>query len=168
MCKSQRDIEVEQQRQWRASKKERDSIKMMHNAMNLQPPHSPISPSPPEVENPSVDARMQGYQDAGYFEQYGHIFHPDFGATSSPAPGEGVFGSFTSFGAAGASGSAPFLLQPLVLTHLELQVHPPWLRYTAISLSSLSSGDLCSFHSCFYFWISTWYVKHCNLLKFFT
>ena len=95
--------------------------------MNLQPPRSPISPSPPEVEIPSVDARMQGYQDAGYFEQYSHIFYPDFGATSSPAPGEGVFGSFTSFGAAGASGSAPFLLQPLVLTHLELQVHPPWL-----------------------------------------
>ena len=60
MCKSQRDVEVEQQRQWRASKKERDSIKMMHNAMNLQPPRSPISPSPPEVEIPSVDARLQG------------------------------------------------------------------------------------------------------------
>ena len=68
MCKSQRDIEVEQQRQWRASKKERDSIEIMHNAMNLQPPRSPISPSPPEVEIPSVDARMQGYMDAGYFE----------------------------------------------------------------------------------------------------
>ena len=67
MCKSQRDIEVEQQRQWKANKKERDSIKMMHNAMNLQP-SSPISPSPPEVEIPSVDARMQGYMDAGYFE----------------------------------------------------------------------------------------------------
>ena len=45
--------------------------------------------------------------DAGYFEQYGHIFYPDIGATSStPAPGEGVFGPYT-FGAAGASGSAP-------------------------------------------------------------
>ena len=55
----------------------------MHNAMNLQPPRSPISPSPPEVEIPSVDARMQGYMDAGYFEQYGHIFYPDIGATSS-------------------------------------------------------------------------------------
>ncbi|RLN08620.1 hypothetical protein C2845_PM11G02970 [Panicum miliaceum] len=56
MCKSQRDIEVEQKRQWRASKKERDSTKMMHNSMNLQPPHSPISPTPPEVEVPSVEA----------------------------------------------------------------------------------------------------------------
>jgi len=35
MCKRQRDIEVEQQMQWRTSKKERDSVKMMHNAMNL-------------------------------------------------------------------------------------------------------------------------------------
>ena len=69
--------------------------------MNLQPPRSPISPSPPEVEIPSVDARMQGYMDAGYFEQYGYIFYPDIGATSStPVPGEGVFGSFTSYGAA--------------------------------------------------------------------
>ena len=87
---------------------------MMHNAMNLQPPRSPISPSPHEVEIPSVDARMQGYMDAGYFEEYGHFFYPDVGATSStPAPGEGVFGSFTSFGAAGASGSAPFPPPPV-------------------------------------------------------
>ena len=47
--------------------------------------------------------------DAGYFEQYGHIFYPDIGATSStPTPGEGVFGPYTSYGAAGSSGSAPF------------------------------------------------------------
>jgi len=68
MCKSQRDIEVEQQRQWRASKKERDSVKMMHNAMNLQPPRSPISPTPPEPVIPSVEERMQGYANSGYFE----------------------------------------------------------------------------------------------------
>ena len=81
----------------------------MHNAMNLQPPHSPISPSPPEVEIPSVEARVQGHMDAGYFEQYGHIFYPDIGATSfTPTPVEGVFGSFTSYGAAGPSESAPF------------------------------------------------------------
>ena len=65
MCKSQRDIEVEQQRQWRASKKERDSVKMMHNAMNLQPPRSPISPTPLEPVIPSVEERMQGYADSG-------------------------------------------------------------------------------------------------------
>jgi len=58
MYKSQRDIEVEQQRQWRASKKERDSIKMMHNAMNLQPSRSTISPSSPDVEILFVGVRM--------------------------------------------------------------------------------------------------------------
>ena len=47
--------------------------------------------------------------DAGYFEEYGHFFYLDSGATSSsPTPGEGVFGSFKSYGAAGPSGSAPF------------------------------------------------------------
>ena len=47
--------------------------------------------------------------DAGYFEQYGHIFYPDIGATSStPGLGEGVFGPYTSYGAVGPSGSAPF------------------------------------------------------------
>ena len=47
--------------------------------------------------------------DAGYFEEYGHIFYPDVGATSStPAPGEGVFGPYTFYGAAGPSGSTPF------------------------------------------------------------
>jgi len=58
MCKSQRDIEVEQKRQCRPGKKERDSIKMMHNAMNPQPPRSPISPSPLEVDIPSVPDRI--------------------------------------------------------------------------------------------------------------
>ena len=47
--------------------------------------------------------------DAGYFEEYGNFFYLDSGATSSsPTPGEGVFGSFESYGAAGPSGSAPF------------------------------------------------------------
>ena len=47
--------------------------------------------------------------DAGYFEEYGNFFYLDSGATSSsPTPGEGVFGSFMSYGAAGPSGSAPF------------------------------------------------------------
>ena len=82
---------------------------MMHNAMNLQLPRSPISPSPPKVEIPSVDARMQGYMNARYFEEYGHYFYPDVGATSStPAPGEGVFGSFPTYGAVRPSESAPF------------------------------------------------------------
>ena len=56
---------------------------MMHNAMNLQSPRSSISPSPPKVEIPSVEARVQDHMDTGYFEQYRHIFYPDIGATSS-------------------------------------------------------------------------------------
>ena len=91
---------------------------MMHNAMNLQLPRSPISPSPPEVEIPSVDARMQGYMNARYFEEYGHIFYPDVGATSStPAPGEGVFGPYTFYGATGPSGSVPFPPPPVYGFH---------------------------------------------------
>ena len=86
MCKSQRDIEVEQQRQWRVSKKERDSMKMMHNAMNLEPPRSPISPTPPEPVTPSVEEMVQGYADSGYFEQFGHIFYPDVGGSSYAPP----------------------------------------------------------------------------------
>ena len=104
MCKSQRDIEVEQQRQWRASKKERDSVKMMHNAMNLQPPRSPVSPSPPEAVIPSVEDRVQGYVDSGYFEQYGHIFYPDVSGPSH-APGEGVFGTYPEYFSGGGGPS---------------------------------------------------------------
>ena len=32
--------------------------------MNLQPPCSPISPSPPEAEIPSIEERVQGYVDS--------------------------------------------------------------------------------------------------------
>ena len=108
MCKSQRDIEVEQQRQWRASKKEQDLIKLMHNSMNIQPPRSPISPSPPEVEIPSVEDRVGRYFSFWYFEQYGNLFYLDVGASSSfvpPPPGQDVFGTYLeySYGAARTS-----------------------------------------------------------------
>ena len=126
MCKRQRDIEVEQQRQWRASKKERDSIKMMHNAMNLQLPHSPISPSPPEVEIPSVDARIQSYMDAGYFEQYGHIFYPDIGATSSTLhlEKESLVHTYSMEQQDPQDQPHFFLLQIMALALLELQELP--------------------------------------------
>ena len=79
----------------------------MHNAMNLQPPRSPISPSSPEVEIPSVEERVQDHMDSGYVVQYGNIFYPDVGATSStPLPGEGVFGPYTFHGA-GSSHQPP-------------------------------------------------------------
>jgi len=80
--------------------KERDSVKMMHNAMNLQPLRSPISPSLPEVEIPSVETRVQGYVDSGYFEEYGHIFYPDVsGPSHAPPPPsrEGVFSAFPKY-----------------------------------------------------------------------
>jgi len=108
MCKSQRDIEVEQQRQSKASKKERDSLKMIHNAMNLQPPGSPISPTPLEPVIPSVEERMQGYADFGYFEQYGHIFYPDASGSSydpPPPPPD-------SYGLGASSVAAPFYAPP--------------------------------------------------------
>ena len=66
--------------------------------MNLQPPRSPVSPSPPEAVIPSVEDRVQGYVDSGYFEQYGHIFYPDVSGPSHappPPPGEGVFGTYS-------------------------------------------------------------------------
>ena len=68
--------------------------------MNLQPPHSPISPSPPEAEIPSVEARVQKYVDSRYFEQYGHIFYPDVSGPSHappPPPREGVFGTYPEY-----------------------------------------------------------------------
>ena len=79
----------------------------MHNAMNLQPPSSPISPSPPEVEIPSVEERVHDHMDSGYVVQYGNIFYPDVGATSSaPPPRGGVFGPYTFHGA-GSSHQPP-------------------------------------------------------------
>ncbi|RLN03651.1 hypothetical protein C2845_PM13G17720 [Panicum miliaceum] len=88
MRKSQRDIEVDQKRQWRARKKERDSIEMMHNSTNLQPPRSPISPTPPEVELPSVEARLSGYLNSRNLDQYGSMLYPPHGPQD-----RGYFGS---------------------------------------------------------------------------
>jgi hypothetical protein len=44
MCKSQYDIEVEQQWMRIGSKKERDTMKQLHNHFGFQPPRSPILP----------------------------------------------------------------------------------------------------------------------------
>ena len=76
--------------------------------MNIQPPRSPISPSPPETVIPSVEERMQGYADSGYFEQYGHIFYPDVGGSSydpPPPPPD-------SYGQEASSAAAPFYAPP--------------------------------------------------------
>jgi hypothetical protein len=58
MCKTQRDIEVAQQDERKKNKKMMDTMKALHNQSGYQPPRSPISPSPPEVEIPSVDDRV--------------------------------------------------------------------------------------------------------------
>ena len=81
---------------------------MMLNAMNLQPPHLPISPTPPEPVIPSVEERMQGYADSGYFEQYGHIFYPDAGGSSCDPPPPPP----DSYGPGESSSAAPFYAPP--------------------------------------------------------
>jgi hypothetical protein len=47
MCRSQHDIQVEQQRSRRANKQMRDTMKLMHNAQGFQPPRSSPSPESP-------------------------------------------------------------------------------------------------------------------------
>jgi hypothetical protein len=53
MCRSQHDIQVEQQRYRRVNMQMRDTMKLMHNAQGFQPPRSPPSPKSPQVEIPS-------------------------------------------------------------------------------------------------------------------
>jgi len=103
---------------------------MMHNAMNLQPPRSPISPTPLEPVIPSVEERMQGYGDSGYFEQYGHIFYPDAGGSSydpPPPPPD-------SYGQEASSAAAPFYAPP-----------PPPL-FNSSSFGSASSSMMAPLH----------------------
>jgi hypothetical protein len=47
MCRSQHDIQVEQQRSRRANKQMRDTMKLMHNAQGFQLPCFPPSPESP-------------------------------------------------------------------------------------------------------------------------
>ena len=103
---------------------------MMHNAMNLQPPRSPISPTPPEPVIPSVEERMQGYADSGYFEQDGHIFYPDAGGSSydpPPPPPD-------SYGPGASAAATPFYAPP-----------PPPL-FGSSSFGSASSSMMAPLH----------------------
>jgi hypothetical protein len=86
MCKTQRDIEVAQQDERKKNKKMRDTMKALHNQAGCQPPRSPISPSPPEVEIPSVDDRVNAFLNSDLYNQYGSNFGSDIGASSSSAP----------------------------------------------------------------------------------
>jgi hypothetical protein len=64
----------------------RDTMKALHTHVGLQPPRSPISPSPPEVEILSLDERVQSFFESDLYCQYGSNFGSDIGASSSSAP----------------------------------------------------------------------------------
>jgi hypothetical protein len=89
MCKSQHDIQVEQQRSRRANKQMGDMMKLMHNAQGFQPPHSPPSPQSPHVEIPSFEDRMRGWANSDMLNQYGPMFFESEqgqGSSSSAPP----------------------------------------------------------------------------------
>jgi hypothetical protein len=87
MCKSQYDIEVEQQWTRVERKKERDTMKHLHNHFGFQPPRSPISPTPPEVEIPMFDQRMRMMINSNMINEYGSmLFESGEGSSSSAAP----------------------------------------------------------------------------------
>jgi hypothetical protein len=87
MCKSQYDIEVEQQRTRIERKKGRDTMKQLHAHFGFQPPRSPISPTPPEVEIPSFDQRMRTMINSNMINEYGSMFFESGeGSSSSAAP----------------------------------------------------------------------------------
>jgi hypothetical protein len=87
MCKSQYDIEVEQQRMRIERKKERDTMKHLHNHFGFQPPRSPISPTPPEVEILSFDQRVRTMINSKLINEYGSMFFESGeGSSSSAAP----------------------------------------------------------------------------------
>jgi hypothetical protein len=74
MCRSQHDIQVEQQRSRRANKQMRDTMKLMHIVQGFQPPRSPPSPESPWVEIPSFEDRMRGWANSDMLNQYGPMF----------------------------------------------------------------------------------------------
>jgi len=63
-------------------KKTRDSIKMIHNAQNLQPRRSPITPTVEEPKIPSVDDMIRGFQTTNF---YGTFYPGEGGSSSSQA-----------------------------------------------------------------------------------
>jgi hypothetical protein len=64
----------------------RDTMKALHTQAGCQHPRSPISPSPPEVDIPSVDDRVNAFLNSDIYNQYGSNFGSDIGASSSSAP----------------------------------------------------------------------------------
>jgi hypothetical protein len=92
MCKSEYDIEVEQQQTRIERKMGRDTMKQLHNHFGFQPPRSPISPTPPEVEILSLDQRMRTMINSNMINEYGTMFFElgkgsSSSATPPPPPG---------------------------------------------------------------------------------
>jgi len=83
MCKSQRDIQVEQRAQRIRDKKQMDELKLIHNALHIDPPRSPISSSSSEPEIASMDDLMREMAAAPYYNQYGSTF---FSNVDEPYP----------------------------------------------------------------------------------
>jgi hypothetical protein len=87
MCKSQYDIEVEQQRLRRERKKEWDTMKHLHNHFGFQSLRLAISPTPPEVKIPSFDQRVRGMINSNMINEYCIMFFESGeGSSSSVAP----------------------------------------------------------------------------------
>jgi hypothetical protein len=84
MCKSQRDVLVEQQRSRRERKQMKDTLKLLDNHDGFEPPRSPPSPETEEPEIPSVDSMVAQLGSEGYFQQYAH--HYRYQVPNPPPP----------------------------------------------------------------------------------
>jgi hypothetical protein len=76
MCRSPRDIMVEQQRSRRERKQMKDTLKMLHNHHGFKLPRSPPSPETEEPEIPSLDSMVAqlGFESYFHFQQYAHHY----------------------------------------------------------------------------------------------
>jgi hypothetical protein len=61
-------------------------MKWLHNHFGFQPPRSPISPTPLEVEIPLFDERMRTMINSNMINEYGSMFAESGEGSSSAAP----------------------------------------------------------------------------------
>lgn len=115
ICKTQRDIQVEQRRERIERKKNTDSLKRIQEHLHIEPARSPIAPDEPEEEIESFEDRMRGFQETDF---YGQFFGSSTYAPSSPPPAPfdtsfgGLHGSSGTFGAAGSLVASPPFYPP--------------------------------------------------------
>ena len=74
ICKSQRDIQVEQRAQRIRDKKRDDRLKRMYTHMKISPPCSPPSPPRDEPEIPPLSEILRGHSGATYYDEFGNMF----------------------------------------------------------------------------------------------